>query len=115
MITRSIAPLCLILMTAVAQGQTFRCGAKLVMEGDSSAAVLAKCGNPTQADQTSVTRPSANGPNEPQNELVSATVEVIVDTWLFNFGPNRLMMRVHIENGTVVQIDTLGYGYSDNP
>jgi Protein of unknown function (DUF2845) len=115
MITRSIALLSLIPMITVAQGQTFRCGSKLVMEGDSSAAVLAKCGNPTQADQTSVTRPSTAGPNDPQNELVSATVEVLIDTWLFNFGPNRLMMRVHIENGTVVQIDTLGYGYTDNP
>jgi hypothetical protein len=114
MIANAIALLCLISMVGVAGAETFRCGSKLVMEGDSSAAVIAKCGSPTWVDQAPVTGPSAAESDDQQSLPVSLTDENLVDTWIYNFGPNRLMMRVHIENGTVVQIDAVGYGYSEN-
>jgi hypothetical protein len=101
-IMRSFAFIALISVTAIAEGEAFRCGTKLVMEGDTSAEVAARCGSPTQVGNTFVTRPSA------------VTVAVPVATWLYNLGPNKLMVRLHIEGGTVVQIDTLGYGYIDN-
>lgn len=37
----------------------------------------------------------------------------MVEIWTYNFGPNQLMERVRIENGLVVQIDSLGYGYNE--
>ena len=102
MITRSIAFVFLLFSFApVAVGETFRCGTKLVTVGDTSAEVAAKCGGPTQVAR-------ANG----QQSQPSVTIAVSVETWLYSFGPTRLMMRVHIEGGTVVQIESVGYGYS---
>ena len=37
-----------------------------------------------------------------------------IETWTYDFGPNQLMERIRIENGIVVQIDSLGYGH-DQP
>ena len=38
-------------------------------------------------------------------------VEVPIEAWIYNFGPNKLMHRVVFEAGYVVEIETLGYGY----
>ena len=38
-------------------------------------------------------------------------IEVAVEIWTYNFGPDRLMQRLKIEDGVVVEIRTLGYGY----
>jgi hypothetical protein len=104
MITRSIAFFFLLFPVApVAEGDTFRCGTKLVTVGDTSAEVAAKCGSPTQVALV-------NG----QQNQPSVTIGVSVETWLYSFGPNRLTMRVHIEGGTVVEIDSVGYGYIVN-
>jgi hypothetical protein len=35
-----------------------------------------------------------------------------VETWTYDFGPNQLMERIRIENGIVVQIESLGYGHN---
>ena len=39
-------------------------------------------------------------------------IEVPVEIWLYNLGPNKLMRRLRFEGGYVVDIDTLGYGYN---
>jgi Protein of unknown function (DUF2845) len=39
--------------------------------------------------------------------------ETQVEIWTFNFGPNQLMQRVRVENGVVVKIESLSYGYND--
>jgi hypothetical protein len=39
-------------------------------------------------------------------------IEVPVETWLYNLGPYKLLRRVRFEDGRVVQIETLGYGYN---
>ena len=38
-------------------------------------------------------------------------IEVKVETWIYNFGPQKLMQRVRLEAGIVVEVKTLGYGY----
>ena len=38
-------------------------------------------------------------------------IEVLVETWTYNLGPTKLMRRLTIEDGEVVDIETLGYGY----
>lgn len=40
----------------------------------------------------------------------SAT-EIPVEVWTYNFGPSRLMQRIRFENGVVVRIESLGYGF----
>jgi hypothetical protein len=31
--------------------------------------------------------------------------------WLYNLGPHQVMRRVRFQDGRVVAIETLGYGY----
>jgi hypothetical protein len=38
-------------------------------------------------------------------------MEVPVESWIYNLGPNKLMRRLRLEGGVVVEIETLGYGY----
>lgn len=38
-------------------------------------------------------------------------VEVHAEVWLYNFGPDKLLQRIRSEDGTVMQIESLGYGY----
>ncbi|MBT8142461.1 MAG: DUF2845 domain-containing protein [Gammaproteobacteria bacterium] len=40
-------------------------------------------------------------------------VPVLYEEMLFNFGPNKFMRLVKLENGRVVHVETLGYGYID--
>jgi hypothetical protein len=37
--------------------------------------------------------------------------DVQVEIWTYNFGPNKLLQRIRFENGIVVKIDSLGYGF----
>jgi hypothetical protein len=39
-------------------------------------------------------------------------IEIPVESWLYNLGPNKLMRRVIFEDGIVADIETLGYGYN---
>jgi hypothetical protein len=39
-------------------------------------------------------------------------VEIPVETWLYNLGSNQLMRRLRFEDGKVVEIETLGYGFN---
>ena len=38
-------------------------------------------------------------------------IETKVETWVYNFGPNKLMQQVEIEGGFVTGVRTLGYGH----
>ncbi|TDJ44385.1 MAG: DUF2845 domain-containing protein [Gammaproteobacteria bacterium] len=38
---------------------------------------------------------------------------VLVEDWVFNFGPDKLMPEVTFENGRVENIEDPGYGYHD--
>jgi hypothetical protein len=98
-------------LPALAAAQSLRCGGKIIGEGASRAEVTASCGNPVQVDQKSVYyRPIASTGNQ-ANPGVASTVEVQVEVWTYNFGPNRLMQRIRFEDGLVVRIESLRYGY----
>ena len=50
-----------------------------------------------------------------RNFLPGGEIEVPVETWIYNLGPNKLMRRIRFEDGIVVEIETLGYGYWTQP
>jgi hypothetical protein len=37
----------------------------------------------------------------------------VVEEWTYNLGPNRMMRVVRFENGIVVEVTHLGYGYHE--
>ncbi len=102
-----------LIAAAHAWGETMRCGKKLIMVGDSMAAVRAYCGRPA-ARQHSVkvnsTTQRVGGREVSQSHTVGAAVPV--ETWTYNRGPRKLLMTVRFVDGSVVSVTTLSeYGY----
>ena len=91
----------------------FRCGSKLVSEGDTRAEVSAKCGEPAEiVTLRSVFRRPMIWANGRPYFIGQDYMEVPVEAWVYNLGPNKLMRRLRFENGVVAEIETLEYGYN---
>lgn len=100
-------------MALPAHADGMRCGARLIRDGDARAEVRAFCGEPVDVQtRTILRRPVYNF----QGRLVysgDGLIEIPVETWTYNFGPNKLMRRVRFVDGIVDEVETLGYGYND--
>lgn len=109
-----------------------RCGTRLVSEGDIQAKVLRYCGEPVQSNRslgyragiypdrrTTLTLsadPDARGDRSISRErnYFYGHTEVVVERWIYNRGPRQLMREITFENGVVVDVKTLGYGYLED-
>jgi len=102
-----------LLASSAAFADGFRCGTKLVTEGASRAEVATKCGEPTDITtaRSVFRRPVIWGYGRPYF-VGEDFIEIPVEIWLYNLGPNKLMRQIRFEGGYVVDIDTLGYGYN---
>jgi hypothetical protein len=98
-------------MPALAVAQSFRCDDKIISEGTSRAKVAALCGDPAQIDQKPVFYRATVPTDRRSGPTLDAAVAVQVEVWIYNFGPDRLMQRVRFEDGYIVRIDSIGYGY----
>ena len=56
--------------------------------------------------------PGHLGPTAGRYFIGENYIEVPVESWIYNLGPNKLMRKVIFEAGVVVEIETLGYGYN---
>jgi hypothetical protein len=88
-----------------------RCGTRLVVEGDLAIDVRSKCGEPTDITRKSVLKPAIIWLNGRPVQVGSGLLDVSVEIWTYDLGPLKLMRQLRIEDGKVVQIDTLGYGH----
>jgi hypothetical protein len=109
--TRLIVLLLLTLSAGSVQADALQCGSVLVSTGDTRNQVLAKCGNPSDVERSSVFVQSVAWVNGVPVSAGTTLIEVPVELWLYNFGPTQLMRRVRFESGRVVAIEVLGYGY----
>jgi hypothetical protein len=100
-------------LLAASPAFAFRCGSKLVTEGDTRDEVAAKCGEPTDVINLGSVfhRPVIWTRGRPYF-IGQDFIEIPVESWIYNLGPNKLMRRVRFEGGVVVEIETLGYGYN---
>jgi hypothetical protein len=85
----------------------------VVSERDAKIEVVQKCGDPVSVEAwtayESIRRSSGRHQHPTvQDEIV---VPIAVEEWTYNFGPHRLMHVLRFENGYLVNIRTLGYGY----
>jgi hypothetical protein len=90
-----------------------RCGSKLVGQGDSTYRVRQLCGDPVEARTHTETRRVAAGRRQRADgsfEYIERTVEVPIDTWLYDFGSHKFMRRVTFEHGLLVHVETGSYG-----
>lgn len=108
------AILALAYMTATpALANTMRCGTHIIGDGITRSEVAAKCGEPDEVvTQRSVFRRPVVWTNGRPYFIGENYIEVPVESWVYNFGPNKLMRKVVFEGGMVVEIQTLGYGYN---
>jgi len=100
-----------------------RCGNKLITKGDAQAKVLKYCGEPVQKTERLGLRAGVYRGNSGYVDMDGnfyrgyyypyGQSEVVLETWVFNFGPYQLMRRVTFADGFVEDIETLKYGYRD--
>ncbi|HLA71303.1 MAG TPA: DUF2845 domain-containing protein [Steroidobacteraceae bacterium] len=100
-------------LLATSPAFAFRCGTKIVSEGDTRSKVAAICGEPDDVvNQRSVFRRPVIWTRGRPYYIGEDFIEIPVESWIYNLGPNKLMQRVRFEGGVVVEIESLGYGYN---
>jgi hypothetical protein len=99
-------------LVATAQAEPMRCAGSFVDEGDSTQALVARCGSP--ADVTDIPAVVDTQTYVDSNTGRLYTTQTVVrpayQVWYYNFGPNRLSVSITVVNGTVNQIRKGGYG-----
>lgn len=105
-----------------ASGADFRCGTRIISEGDRKFDVLKKCGEPTDQSRRVEKRIKRDFYRDlfPARELRESEkyreprfVEEIIeiDEWIYNFGSTQFIRYLTFENGILVRIETGDYGY----
>lgn len=96
--------------TAFANSDGMRCGNALITRGDSVLRVQHECGDPAYASQYVAygLRPVFNGL---LNAYADQTVPITIEEWTYNFGSTRFMRKLRFENGELVSIESLEYGF----
>lgn len=106
--TRSVWVGVLLVLLAMAlptRAWALRCGTQIVEQGETAVQVRDQCGAPFFMDSY-VVRPGV-GVNTLGPSGTPATTEV----WYYNFGPQRLMVRLVFSGGVLAREQTLGYGF----
>ena len=94
------------MLPALADADSMRCGSRVVKEKDTIEEVVAACGEPVSKQRTWIQR-------APQFELggqdysFPGTEDVPVDLWTFDLGPNQFLRQVRFIAGEVDSITTL--------
>ena len=86
----------LLLLSIPASADAMRCKNALITEGDSTAEMLLKCGEPMLRED--ITR------NE-ENQYGNVVEVKYGERWTYNFGKNEFMRFVTVRNGKVIDIE----------
>jgi hypothetical protein len=109
--------LALVVIAAPAYG--FRCGTRVISEGDYKDKVLAECGQPTYVEVWQEERIYNYYPkpvykdrdHRSYREPLLVKEFVTVEQWTYNLGSYRLIRYLYFENGKLVRIKTGEHGY----
>jgi hypothetical protein len=96
---------------SVPASAALRCGVHLISEGDTAGELHARCGPPAEVERKTGLRPPVIWIHGRPVRVGDGDIEVTIEFWTYNFGPNQLMRRVKLEDGRVKEIETLGHGY----
>lgn len=105
-VTRAaVVLLALVLTASHAAADTFRCGNRLVRDGDPIEEVHRRCGDPTFRTFSTeyVSFETASG--------LAVTKAVAVETWTYNRGPREFVRYLKFRDGRLVSIVEGDYGY----
>jgi hypothetical protein len=106
---------------AYAEGESFRCGTRIVSTGDRTFEVLVRCGEPdyrTVRYEKRIKRdffrdlfPHRDREREAYREPFLVEEFVEIEEWIYNPGPTKFIRYLTFENGILVDIETGDYGY----
>jgi hypothetical protein len=102
-----------LLLAGPAAADSFRCGTRLITDGDPAGKVRSLCGPPSAVSRSEILRRPVLWRHGRPYYLSTEMVPVAVELWTYNLGPNKLMRRLRLEDGLVVEVETLGRGYHD--
>jgi hypothetical protein len=103
--------LCVCIVVAnMAHAQALRCGLKLISPGDRKVEVLHRCGEPDSIDERVIYK-VIYAYDKFNPALREVSVPIVVEEWLYNLGPHRLKRLLYFENGILLDIQALDYGY----
>ncbi|MCZ8076627.1 MAG: DUF2845 domain-containing protein [Paucibacter sp.] len=96
----------------------FRCNSFVIDAGMAKPEVLRKCGRPNLQEQRIDRRilrvrvPAAPSSGLPPGSTVELERErqVLIEEWVYNFGPQQFMQQLVFEDGRLVSVKDLGYG-----
>ena len=111
---KAMAQLVLAMTVLCSQGaaaDSFRCGTRLVSDGDSIDKVAALCGPPTDVQRREVLQQPIHWYHGRPYYTSYGPVPVPIEYWTYNLGPNKLMRRLKFEDGLLVDVETLTHGY----
>ena len=103
---RLLAVIGLLLLFAATPALALRCGTRLVSSGDYDFQVRARCGNPYWIEDHYQTVVAGD-------ERVEIAQPTQYSAWFFNFGANRLLVRLLFRDGRLVREETLDRGVDE--
>lgn len=100
------------LLAGPAGADSFRCGTRLVTDGDSIDKVEALCGTPDSIQRREVMQRPVRWYRGRPYYTSYEPVPIPIEYWIYNLGPNKLMRRLKFEDGLLVDVETLSHGYN---
>mgnify|MGYP006275523959 FL=1 len=97
-----------LLLFQVPSALALRCDGAIIDEGTAKPEVLHRCGDPTWRDRRVVETLERKG-----HDRWNIRSDVI-EEWLYNFGPTRLLRILTFQNGTLRKVRTAGHGFVAN-
>lgn len=105
-----LASLAAAALLATTSAEAMRCGSRIISRGDHASKLLKLCGEPMSVQSRLAQRTFVG--HYGRVFLPGFLEDVLVEEWTYNFGPYKLMRQVRVENGLVVEIRHLGYGFT---
>ena len=92
-----------------------RCGTRLVSVGDSSFQVKSLCGTPDDVQQRTEVRTVRRAVSVPCSvgycqSMVEDTIQVQIEEWTYDFGPQRFIQFLTFANGKLQVVTSGPYG-----
>jgi hypothetical protein len=104
-----------LIWTGGAAADSFRCGTRLVTDGDSTDKVEALCGPPTDIQRREVLQRPVRWHHGRPFFTSFEPVLIPIEYWTYNLGPSKLMRRLKFEDGLLIDVETLNHGYHAPP
>ena len=93
---KKVAGLALLLLSIPASADAMRCKNALITEGDTSAEMLLKCGEPMLREELN---------RNEENQFGNMVQVKYGERWTYNFGKNEFMRFVTVRNGIITDIE----------